>query len=391
MMNNIYFDNSATTKPSEASLRKMGEALNVAWGNPSSVHRAGNEAKKIVDEARRNVVLSLGLRRPDDCKLIFTSGGTEANNLAIFGSVFAKDRPQKNGSRGKIFITDGEHSSVVNAAKRLESEGFTVLQVPTSGGVLDLDFIRKNADNNTVLASFMLANNETGAIYDVKSAFAIIRAVSPKAVCHVDAVQAYLKMKFTPTSLTADAVSVSAHKIFAPKGAGALYLTNEMIRAKRIIPILYGGGQEDNFRSGTENVPAIAAFGEAAKEGKAELDERREKVISLREYLLSGLSDTSIRPNLTASSLPNIINLTLPGIRSEIMLNYLSGEGICISAGSACSTHSSGPSHALLAYGLPKNEADTSVRISLSHENTPEEIDIFLNAIKKGVATLAKK
>lgn len=390
-MNCIYFDNSATTKPSEASLRKMGEALAVSYGNPSSVHRMGNDAKKMLEEARKKVVLSMGLRRADDCRLVFTSGGTEANNLAIFGSVFAKDRPLKNGSRGKIFISDGEHSSVVNAAKRLASEGFTVLEVPTKDGVLDLDFIRENSDGNTILASFMLANNETGAIYDVKSAFEIIRAASHRAVCHVDAVQAYLKMKFTPASLGADALSVSSHKIFAPKGAGALYLTHEMIKAKRIIPIIWGGGQEDSFRSGTENVPAIVAFGEAAAEGKPELEKRIETITVLREKLLCGLSHTSVRANIPEKHLPNIINLTLPGIRSEIMLNYLSGQGICISAGSACSTHSSGPSHALLAYGLPKEEADTSVRISLSHENTEEEIEIFLGALEKGLNTLAKR
>ncbi len=390
-MEYIYLDNSATTKPSEASLRKMGEALTVTYGNPSSVHKIGNEAKKLMDEARRQVILSLGFRRESDCRLVFTSGGTEANNLAIFGSVFAKERPEKNGSRGKIFISDGEHSSVVNAAKRLEAEGFTVLEVPTTGGVLDLDYISRNADNNTVLASFMLANNETGAVYDVKNAFRLIHTASPKAVCHCDAVQAFLKTKFTPTAIGADLLSVSSHKIFSPKGAGALYITHDMIRAKRIIPILYGGGQEDNFRSGTENVPAIAAFGAASAQGKAEFDARIEKINALKERLLLEIANTEVRANVPENHLPNIINLTLPSIRSEIMLNYLSGQGICISSGSACSTHSSGPSKALLAYGLPKEEADTSVRISLSHENTEEEIDIFSSALKKGIETLAKK
>ena len=164
-----------------------------------------------------------------------------------------------------------------------------------------------------------------------------------------------------------------------------------MIKAKRIIPILYGGGQEDDYRSGTENVPAIVAFGAAAAEGKAQMAERIEKITALREKLLAAIGQMNVRANIPEKTLPNIINITLPGIRSEIMLNYLSGEGICISAGSACSTHSSGPSHALLAYGLPKDEADTSVRISLSHENTEEEIDIFVSALEKGLQTLAKK
>lgn len=387
----IYLDNSATTRPSEASLNKMREALTVSYGNPSSVHRMGNEAKRLLDEARKQIILSLGVRRVGDCHLVFTSGGTEANNLAIFGSVYAKDRPMKNGSRGKVFISDGEHSSVENAAERLAADGFTVIKVPTTDGKLDIDFIKANADKDTVLASFMLVNNETGAIYDVKSAFDAIRASSPKAVCHTDAVQGYLKTKFSPISLGADAISVSSHKIYSPKGAGALYLTKDMIIAKRIIPIIYGGGQEENFRSGTENVPAIAAFGAAAEEGKRELEARLAMLGKLYGRLAAGLATLNVRINRPEKAVENIVNITLPGIRSEIMLNYLSGEGICISAGSACSTHSSGPSGALIAYGIPKEEADTSVRISLSHENTEEEIDIFVETLARGIDRLARK
>ncbi|MBQ8474906.1 MAG: cysteine desulfurase [Clostridia bacterium] len=387
----IYLDNSATTRPSETSLNKMREALTVSYGNPSSVHRMGNEAKRLLDEARKQIILSLGVRRVGDCHLVFTSGGTEANNLAIFGSVYAKDRPMKNGSRGKVFISDGEHSSVENAAERLAADGFTVIKVPTTDGKLDIDFIKANADKDTVLASFMLVNNETGAIYDVKSAFDAIRASSPKAVCHTDAVQGYLKTKFSPISLGADAISVSSHKIYSPKGAGALYLTKDMIIAKRIIPIIYGGGQEENFRSGTENVPAIAAFGAAAEEGKRELEARLAMLGKLYGRLAAGLATLNVRINRPEKAVENIVNITLPGIRSEIMLNYLSGEGICISAGSACSTHSSGPSGALIAYGIPKEEADTSVRISLSHENTEEEIDIFVETLARGIDRLARK
>lgn len=387
----IYFDNSATTKPSEASLSKMREALTVSYGNPSSVHKMGNEALRLLEDARKQIIGALGVRRAADCRLVFTSGGTEANNLAIFGSVYAKDRPLKNGSRGKIFISDGEHSSVENVAERLSADGFTVLRVPTLNGKLDLDYIRANADKDTVLASFMLVNNETGAVYDVKSAFNIIKAASPKAVCHTDAVQGFLKTKFSPAALGADAISISAHKIYSPKGAGALYLTKDMIVAKRIIPVTYGGGQEDNFRSGTENVPAIAAFGAAAEEGKRELDARLEKISILYDKLTAGLEGLGVRINCPENKVKNIINITLPSIRSEIMLNYLSGEGICISAGSACSTHSSGPSGALLAFGLPKDEADTSVRISISHENTEEEADRFIQALGAGINKLARK
>ena len=390
-MNYIYLDNSATTKPSEASLEKMREALSVTYGNPSSVHAVGNASKKLMDEARRQIISSLGIRKIPDWELIFTSGGTEANNLAIFGTVYAKNRPDKGGSRGKIFISDGEHSSVDSCAARLEADGFTVLRVPTAEGRLDLDFIRNNADANTVLASFMLVNNETGAVYDVKSAFDIIKSASKNAVCHTDAVQGYLKTKFTPAGLGCDMLSVSAHKIYSPKGAGALLARREMITAKKLIPIMLGGGQENNFRSGTENVPAIAAFGAAAADGAEKFDERYAHITNLREKIISALEGSGIRVNQPEAHVPNIINLTLPGIRSEIMLNFLSGLGICISAGSACSTHSSGPSRALLAYGLPKNEADTSVRVSLGYENTEAEIDEFIKNILRGTKALARR
>ena len=390
-MEYIYLDNSATTKPSEASLAKMREALSVTYGNPSSVHAVGNASKKLMDEARRQIMASLGIRRLPDWELIFTSGGTEANNLAIFGSVYAKNRPEKNGCRGKVFISDGEHSSVDASAERLEADGFKVLRIPTAGGELDFDFIEKNADASVVLASIMLVNNETGAIYDVKKAFDIIRRASPKAVCHTDAVQGYLKTSFSAASLGADAISISAHKIYSPKGAGALLVTREMVTAKRIIPIICGGGQENNFRSGTENVPAIAAFGAAAEEGSKELAARLERMKELRAYLKEKLDCPDVRFNEAANHVDNIVNITLPGIRSEIMLNFLSGMGICISAGSACSTHSSGPSKALLAFGLPKNEADTSVRVSLSHETTKEELDALAGALMRGIKGLKRR
>lgn len=390
-MEYIYLDNSATTKPSEASLEKMREALSVTYGNPSSVHAVGNASKKLMDEARRQIIASMGIRKIPDWELIFTSGGTEANNLAIFGTVYAKNRTDKGGSKGKIFVSDGEHSSVDACANRLEGDGFTVLRVPTTGGKLDLNFIRENADANTILASLMLVNNETGAIYDVKSAFDIIKSVSKNAVCHTDAVQGYLKTKFTPASLGCDAISISAHKIYSPKGAGALLVKREMIVTKRIIPIMLGGGQENNFRSGTENVPAIAAFGAAAADGAGKFEERYAHISALREKIISGVENSGIRINAPENGVPNIINMTLPGIRSEIMLNFLSGLGICISAGSACSTHSSGPSRALLAYGIPRNEADTSVRVSLGYENTEAEADEFLRNLLRGTKALARR
>ena len=384
-MDIIYLDNSATTCPSKASLEKMREALSVSYGNAGSVHVMGNAANKLLSEAREAVGLTLGIRRPQDGQVIFTSSGSEANNLAVFGSIRAKDR--RGG--GKVFITDSEHPSVDRCADALEKEGFQVLRVPTAGGRLDIDYIRNNCDSTTVLASFMLVNNETGALYDVQGAAAVVREKAPKAFIHCDCVQGYLKTKFTLKSLGVDALTVSGHKVNAPKGAGALLVTAEVIRAKRLVPVTLGGGQESGFRSGTENVPALAAFGVAATEGFRAMGERHEKVKRLRELLEKEIS-ADVRINRPERGLDCIVNLTLPDIKSETMLNYLSGEGICISAGSACSARAKGVSHALTAFGLTDKEADSSVRVSLSHLNTEDEIIRFASVLNAGVSRLAR-
>lgn len=380
----IYFDNSATTKPSDASLEKMREALLVSFGNPGSVHGAGMDARRLLDEARKEVGKTFGIRRPTDGDVIFTSGGSEANNLAIFGSLRAKER-----HGGKVFITDGEHASVENTAQSLEKEGFQVLRIPTLGGSLDLDFIEKNADTNTVLAAMMLVNNETGALYDIGAASRIFREKCPKIFIHCDAVQGYLKVNTAPKALGADSVAVSAHKIHAPKGAGALYVTADVIKAKKLSPIIFGGGQEMGLRSGTENVPAIAAFGAAAREGFEALRERAETVKELQEYLYEKIGSL-VRINRPSRGIANITNITLPGIKSETLLNFMSQNGVCISAGSACSARAKKTSTALTAFGMPESEADTSVRISLSYLNTKEEIDTFAALLSQAVGSLAR-
>ena len=382
--NFIYLDNSATTCPSAASLEKMREALCVSYANAGSVHAAGNAANRLLEAARGAVGLTVGIRRPQDGQVIFTAGGSEANNLAIFGSVRAKER---NG--GKVFITEGEHPSVNECAVELERQGFEVYRVPTVGGVLDLEYLRKNCDSKTVLASFMLVNNETGADSDIAAAAAMVRERAPKAFIHCDAVQGYLKTKFTLKSLGVDAVSVSGHKVNAPKGVGALFVTAEVLRAKRLVPVTLGGGQEGGLRSGTENVPAIAAFGVAATEGFREMGDRLRKVRELRSLLESGLPE-EVRVNRPKVGLDCIANLTLPNIKSETMLNFLSGEGICISAGSACSARSKGVSRALTAFGVLEEEADCSVRVSLSHLNTYEEINTFTALLSEGVSKLVR-
>jgi len=385
-MDKIYFDNSATTKISKRAKDKMIEVMDSFYGNPSSLHEIGFEAEKVISSAKDIILRSLGIYSPQKKELIFTSGGTESNNLAIFGVVNSKKRQKTE----KIMITNGEHSSVENCAKQLEKEGYQILRVPTIRGELDLDYIEKNSED-VILASFMHVNNETGALYDIGQAFDIIRKKSGGVVCHADCVQSYAKVKSDIKSLGADLVSLSGHKINAAKGIGALYVSPETIKAKKIVPIVYGGGQEFGFRSGTENVYGIASFGEAAKEHFSNIDKEIEHMREVREYLISQLSD-HVQINNPKKSAPHILNITINNVKSETMLHYLESFGIYVSSGSACTSNSNDKtSKALLAFGLNKDQADSSIRISLSPQNTIEEADYVSKKIIEGKGKLAKK
>ena len=385
-MKEYYFDNSATTKMSERARAKMLDVIDNFHGNPSSLHAKGLSSEKIISEARGIILSSLGILRAQRGELVFTSGGTESNNLAIFGTVYAKARKGNE----KILITKGEHSSVEECARCLEKRGFTVIRVPTKNGVLDLEFIRNNA-KDVILASFMHVNNETGALYNLKEAFEIVKEQSPNAIAHADCVQSYLKVKLTKKSLGVDLISISSHKVNGAKGVGALYISPELLKAKKIINTVYGGGQEFGIRSGTENVYGIASFGEAVKEHMESLPREIERMEALRAYIINGLSP-QIRPNLPKSHAPHILNVTMPRIRSEIVLHDLSARGIYISSGSACSSHSASKvSQALVAFGISEEEADTSIRISLCPSNTEAEADVLINALNDAVNRLARK
>lgn len=382
-MKKIYLDNSATTALSDAAKSAMISAMDI-YGNPSSLHSAGLEAEKMIKEARENVSAALGVRSLRDARLIFTSGGSEANNLAIFGTAFAKSRREAN----KIIITDSEHPSLENPAKKLEESGFKVVRISTRGGELDLDMLKHEA-KGTLFASFMMVNNETGALYDVERAFKIVKEQSPGVVTHCDAVQGFLKTRFTVSNIGADLLSISSHKIHGPKGVGALYIAPEIIKAKKIVPHILGGGQEFGFRSGTENTVGIAGFGAAARVGFERLDESIEQMSNVREHIIASLP-TEIRVNSPFKAAPHILNITLPKIKSETMLHFLSSKGIFVSSGSACSSHSSTPSSSLIAFGLSPKEADCSIRISLCPENSLEEAQEFCAALGEGLRTLIR-
>ncbi len=390
----VYFDNSATTRLSSAAREAMINALD-CFGNPSSLHALGLEAERIISSARKTILSTLGVKCSsslDARQLIFTASGTEADNLALIGVASAKDFPKGK----KILTSDSEHPAVLEALSELERRGFEVIKIPTRGGVLDLDEIERTADRDTILASFMLVNNETGALYDVKRAFEIVKSKNRGAVTHTDCVQGYLKHKFTAKSLGADMITLSAHKIGGPKGVGALYVSSEILTAKKLVPIVYGGGQERGMRSGTENVLGIAGFAAAAESGFASLTSDLTHMSNLREYLLAELADerrfAGVTPNLPKEShAPHILSLTLPGIRSETMLHSLSAQGVYVSSGSACSSNTGHASYVLSAFGLDAKSADSTVRISLAPENTREECDVFLSALEKSLVQLVRR
>ena len=393
-----YLDQSATTRPSETALRALNEA---PWGNPSSVHRIGLEAAAALKEARAALGKTLGMARLPKDRLIFTSCGTESNNIALLGTAAAKKRDPDNP--GTILLSAGEHPSLENPAQLLEKRGYRAVRIPTAGGLLDLDFLRdalENAASPVIFAGFMLVNNETGAVYDVKAAASLVRAKFPDAVIHCDALQAYLKLKknrFSPASLGVDTMTLSAHKVHAVRGAGALYMSENVIRRKNIVPVMPGGGQEWGVRSGTENLPAIASFAAAALEGFSELDARLEKTAALRAVLEEGIGRLAeecpgLGLNVPAGEMqPGIASVRLPAIRSETMLNYLSGRGVYVSAGSACSAAAKKKSAALTAFGLRDDEADSVIRVSFDHTNTEGDIRAFLEGLGEGVRSLQRK
>lgn len=382
----IYFDNSATTEISRVAKEKMIEAMD-AYGNPSSRHKLGIEARALVDNARAQVGSALGVQRPLAENLIFTGSGSEANNTAILGSLYSKDKRRRN----KVITTNSEHPSVENVMQRIEKDGFEVVRVGTRGGVINEDEFMSALDDNVALVSLMMVNNETGAVYDVKKLFSAVKRKCPEAVTHCDAVQGFLKVAFTPKAIFADTVSISAHKIHGPKGIGALYVSPEIIKAKKITPYIIGGGQEGGYRSGTENTVGIVGFGAAAAEGRNAFAANVSKMIALRELCEKKATEAGARPNVPdGARAPHVLSLTLPSIKSETMLNYLSGKGICISAGSACSSHSRNISSALVGFGIPEGEADTTVRISFCEYNTEDEVLEFCAALKEGIDSLVR-
>lgn len=372
-----YLDNSATTVVSQKSAETALRIMTQNYGNPSSLHLKGMQAEAELTKARKIIAAAL-CAMPEE--VYFTSGGTESNNTALFGAAQAKKR------RGnKIVISSVEHSSIIEAAERLENDGFEVVRViPQKNGIICADDVAKAVDDNTVLVSVMTVNNETGAIMPVEKIFSAVKDKNSEVLCHTDAVQAFGKLRINAKKLNADLISVSAHKVHAPKGCGALFIK----KGVRIIPHQYGGEQEKRIRPGTEALPLIVAFGAACSE--FDIDANFAKASELADYAKEKLLKIDgVELNSPDNNLPYVLNFSAGKVRSETMLHFLEELDVFVSSGSACAKGK--PSHVLSAMGLDKNRADSAIRISFSKYNTKEDIDALCSGVRTGIETLAHR
>lgn len=366
----IYLDNSATTKPCPEAVSAITQALTENWGNPSALYGFGLESARNLRTARHQVAAAMGAE-PD--RVFFTSGGTEADNWAFFGTV------KKLGKRGKHIITTAiEHDAILNCAKELEAQGYEVTYLqPDSLGRITLEDLKAALRKDTILVSIMMVNNEVGSVMPISAMAKLTHKVCPDAIFHTDGVQGFLKVPFSAKTLGADLISVSSHKIHGPKGAGALYISP---RLKSFPPLILGGGQEGGLRSGTEATPAILGFAAAAAAGAAtwKEDTRREQ-----ELLTAFVEQVSVLDGVRingAHEAPHILSLSIPGLPTQNSINLLQDAGICVSAGSACAKGHR--SHVLTAMRLSPEVMDGSFRISLSRCTTQQEMDALLTVIR---------
>ena len=370
-----YLDNSATTRVLPEAARKAAEVMVEEYGNPSSLHTRGFRARQELEASRETVAARLGAK-PEE--LYFTSGGTEGNNLALFGAALAKKR---QGNR--IVTTLAEHDSVLGTVGELEKQGFEVVRLrPDSEGHLSEEQLFDAVNEKTILVSMMLVNNETGAVFPVSAAARAIRRKKAPALLHTDAVQAFGKLEFSPAKLGADLCTVSAHKVHGPKGVGALYVS----KSSRILPHTFGGGQEKGLRPGTESVPLICAFGEAVRllPKASEAGPEMERLNGLLRGKLRELPEVTV--NSPEDGLPYILNFSAGRVRAETMLHFLAEQNIFVSSGSACGRAK--PSHVLEAMGLPKERISSALRVSFSRFSEEDDVLALAEALKKGLRTL---
>ena len=370
-----YFDNSATTKPCEEAVAAMTSALTEDWGNPSSLHDLGIAAHRRLQAARLSVARALG-SEPD--RVFFTSGGTEADNWAVFSAA------QKLGKRGRhIITTQIEHHALLHAMRELESRGFDVTYLaPEADGTVTADALRAALRPDTIFVSVMMVNNEVGSVMPISTLAKLTHRLAPNALFHTDAVQGFLKVPFRASTLEADLISVSSHKIHGPKGAGALYIRKGL----SLPPYLHGGGQESGLRSGTEAVPNILGFGAACEAALPTLRADLARENDLKERVRAGLSSIEGVVLNGAQAAPHVISFGIPGLRSQGIINCLQDLGVYVSAGSACAKGHR--SHVLEAMGAAPAVIDGSVRASLSRFTTQEEADALVEAVREALRRL---
>ena len=373
----IYLDNSSTTRPYSCVCDKVADVMQNTYGNPSSLHRLGIAAEKELKAATAAIAETLGARNDE---IFYTSGGTESNNLAIRGVCRA--------ARGKhIISTPIEHPASLNTLYDLEDEGYTVDFIPVdSDGRVILSEFEKLLRPDTVLVTAMLVNNEIGTVQPIGEMSAIIKSKCPSAYLHVDAVQGYCKVPCTASGLGADLISISGHKIHGPKGTGVLYIR----KGTKLSPIIFGGGQQNGIRPGTENVPGIVGLGAAIERAVKTIDERAERLSEIRDHFIDeALKIERSRVNGDREHrLPSNVNMCFEGIEGESLLLMLDMKGICASSGSACTSGSLDPSHVLLAIGLKHEIAHGSLRLSFGEETTMEDADYILSVLPEIIEKL---
>lgn len=377
-----YLDNSATTKVSETVKNLMVKVMMEDYGNPSSLHMKGVEAEKYIKNSKEIISKIL---KVEPKEIVYTSGGTESNNLALIGCAMANKRA------GNHIITSSiEHASVLATMKFLEDNGFSITYLPVdNNGHVSLEALREAMTSETILVSVMHVNNEIGAIEPIEEISKIIKAVNPQVVFHVDGIQSFGKLMINPRKMGIDMLSVSGHKIHGPKGSGFLYISDKV----KIKPVIFGGGQQKGMRSGTENVPAIAGIGQAAKEAYENFDEKIARMTELKDYLIDRVTEienVTVNSKKGSDSAPHVISISFNGVRSEVMLHALEDKGIYVSSGSACSSNKPSVSATLKGIGLTPEQIDSTVRFSLCYETTKEDIDYAVDTVASMIELLRK-
>lgn len=378
----IYLDNSATTRPYDEVVDIMSKVYREDYGNPSSKHKKGVDSEIYVKEAKEIIAKTL---KASVKEILFTSGGTESDNTALIGCAMAGKR------RGNHIITTKiEHPAILETTQFLKKQGFEITYLDVDKyGIVDLEQLKNALTHETIIVSVMHTNNEIGAVQPLEEIGKIIKSFDKEILFHVDAVQGYGKYNIVPKKAGIDLMSVSGHKIHGPKGIGFLYIKE----GTKMLPYIMGGGQQSGMRSGTENVPAIAGLGLAAKMIYENLDEDRDRMYGLRERLISGISSIDglqINGHSGQDTAPHIVSISVKNVRSEVLLHSLEEKGIYVSSGSACASNKNTVSDTLRAIGLDKSFLDSTIRISLSVFNTEEEIDITVEAMKEIIPELQK-